>query len=160
MKFEAYLINERRKMESFRLRETKEFLSLDELREKCDISDNFMEILKVIKCEMLTIATKPLRTKYNILYRIHTEMCWRSWSNKCWWEFTPIRIDCVSNVTGNGRENGANRKTLENRLQVWQMPWNMVGHFVNFVLLWNEVGYFSCYLLLKCFGYGGKFHEN
>lgn len=75
MKFEAYLINERRKMENFRLRETKEFLSLDELREKCDISDNFMEILKVIKCEMLTIATKPLRTKYNILYRIHTEMC-------------------------------------------------------------------------------------
>lgn len=62
MKFEAYLINERRKMENFRLRETKEFLSLDELREKCDISDNFMEILKVIKCEMLTIATKPLRT--------------------------------------------------------------------------------------------------
>lgn len=49
MKFEAYLVNERRKMDAFRLRETKEFLSLDELREKCDISDNFMEILKV-KC--------------------------------------------------------------------------------------------------------------
>lgn len=47
MKFENYLVNERRKMESFRLRETKEFLSLDELKEKCDISDNFMEILKV-----------------------------------------------------------------------------------------------------------------
>lgn len=47
-KFETYLINERRKMETFRLRETKEFLSLDELKEKCDISDNFMEILKVI----------------------------------------------------------------------------------------------------------------
>lgn len=46
-KFETYLINERRKMETFRLRETKEFLSLDELKEKCDISDNFMEILKV-----------------------------------------------------------------------------------------------------------------
>lgn len=46
-KFENYLVNERRKMETFRLRETKEFLSLDELKEKCDISDNFMEILKV-----------------------------------------------------------------------------------------------------------------
>lgn len=34
-------------METFRLRETKEFLSLDELKEKCDISDNFMDILKV-----------------------------------------------------------------------------------------------------------------
>lgn len=34
-------------METFRLRETKEYLSLDELKEKCDISDNFMEILKV-----------------------------------------------------------------------------------------------------------------
>lgn len=46
-KFENYLVNERRKMETFRLRETKEFLSLDELKEKCEISDNFMEILKV-----------------------------------------------------------------------------------------------------------------
>lgn len=46
-KFEAYLVNERRKMETFRLRETKEFLSLDELKEKCDMSDNFMDILKV-----------------------------------------------------------------------------------------------------------------
>lgn len=34
-------------METFRLRETKEFLSIDELKEKCDISDNFMDILKV-----------------------------------------------------------------------------------------------------------------
>lgn len=34
-------------METFRLRETKEFLTLDELKEKCDISDNFMDILKV-----------------------------------------------------------------------------------------------------------------
>lgn len=46
-KFENYLVNERRKMETFRLRETKEYLSIDELKEKCDISDNFMEILKV-----------------------------------------------------------------------------------------------------------------
>lgn len=34
-------------METFRLRETKEFLSIDELKEKCDISDGFMETLKV-----------------------------------------------------------------------------------------------------------------
>lgn len=46
-KFETYLLNERKKMETFRLRETKEFLSIDELKEKCDISDNFMDILKV-----------------------------------------------------------------------------------------------------------------
>lgn len=47
IKFETYLINERKKMETFRLRETKEFLSIDELKEKCDIMDVFMEILKV-----------------------------------------------------------------------------------------------------------------
>lgn len=46
-KFEIHLLNERKKMETFRLRETKEFLSIDELKEKCDISDNFMDILKV-----------------------------------------------------------------------------------------------------------------
>lgn len=34
-------------METFRLRETKEFLSIDELKEKCETVDNFMEILKV-----------------------------------------------------------------------------------------------------------------
>lgn len=37
-------------MEMFRLRETKEFLSIDELKEKCDTMDVFMEILKVRKC--------------------------------------------------------------------------------------------------------------
>lgn len=47
IKFEAHLVKEKTKMETFRLRETKEFLSLDELEEKCNISDNFMEILKV-----------------------------------------------------------------------------------------------------------------
>lgn len=47
IKFEAHLAKEKTKMETFRLRETKEFLSLDELEEKCNISDNFMEILKV-----------------------------------------------------------------------------------------------------------------
>lgn len=51
-KFESYLLNERRKMETFRLRETKEFLSIDELKEKCDISDNFMEVLKVPKIHL------------------------------------------------------------------------------------------------------------
>lgn len=40
-------------METFRLRETKEYLSIDELKEKCDISDNFMEILKVINLLLL-----------------------------------------------------------------------------------------------------------
>lgn len=48
-KFEAQLMNERKKIEVFRLRETKEFLSIDELREKCDTSDQFMDILKVRK---------------------------------------------------------------------------------------------------------------
>lgn len=47
IKFETHLIKEKTKMEAFRLRETKEFLSLDELEEKCNISDNFMEILRV-----------------------------------------------------------------------------------------------------------------
>lgn len=56
LKFENYLINERRKMETFRLRETKEFLSLDELKEKCDISDNFIDILKVSFMQMATIC--------------------------------------------------------------------------------------------------------
>lgn len=46
-KFENSLANDRRKMETFRLRETKEFLSIDELKEKCDISAAFMETLKV-----------------------------------------------------------------------------------------------------------------
>lgn len=46
-KFELHLMSERKKIETFRLRETKEFLSIDELREKCDYSDHFMEILKV-----------------------------------------------------------------------------------------------------------------
>ena len=47
MKFETYLDNERRKMEVFRLRETKEFLSIDELKEKCDTTTHFMKILEV-----------------------------------------------------------------------------------------------------------------
>lgn len=47
IKFETHMVKEKTKMETFRLRETKEFLSLDELEEKCNISDNFMEILKV-----------------------------------------------------------------------------------------------------------------
>lgn len=34
-------------MELFRLREIKEFLTLDELKEKCDISDEHMEMLEV-----------------------------------------------------------------------------------------------------------------
>lgn len=48
-KFEAQLMSERKKIEVFRLRETKEFLSIDELREKCESSDQFMDILKVIR---------------------------------------------------------------------------------------------------------------
>lgn len=46
-KFETHLMSERKKIEVFRLRETKEFLSIDELREKCETSDQFMDILKV-----------------------------------------------------------------------------------------------------------------
>lgn len=42
-------MSERKKIEVFRLRETKEFLSIDELREKCETSDQFMDILKVTK---------------------------------------------------------------------------------------------------------------
>lgn len=59
MKFEAYLVNERRKMETFRLRETKEFLSLDELKEKCDITDNFMDILKVFAMTRQELCVLP-----------------------------------------------------------------------------------------------------
>lgn len=47
IKFEAHLMSERKKIEVFRLRETKEFLSIDELREKCETSDQFMDVLKV-----------------------------------------------------------------------------------------------------------------
>lgn len=46
--FEAFLANERKKMELFRLRETKELLTLDELKEKCDIVDQHMDMLEVI----------------------------------------------------------------------------------------------------------------
>lgn len=46
-KFEAQLMSERKKIEVFRLRETKEFLSIEELHEKCESSDQFMDILKV-----------------------------------------------------------------------------------------------------------------
>lgn len=49
-------------METFRLRETKEFLSLDELEEKCNISDNFMEILKVHTQTQFTLSNKELKT--------------------------------------------------------------------------------------------------
>lgn len=45
--FETNLLNEKRKMETFRLRETKEFLSIDELKEKCETSSNFMRTLEV-----------------------------------------------------------------------------------------------------------------
>lgn len=34
-------------METFRMRETKEFLTIDELKEKCDIADQHMELLEV-----------------------------------------------------------------------------------------------------------------
>lgn len=40
-------------MELFRMREIKEFLSIDELKEKCDIADEHMEMLEV--CDSRTI---------------------------------------------------------------------------------------------------------
>lgn len=45
--FEIFLNNERKKMELFRMRETKEFLSVDELFEKCETSDIHMKTLEV-----------------------------------------------------------------------------------------------------------------
>lgn len=45
--FEEFLTEERKKMELFRLREIKEFLSLDELKEKCDTADQHMTMLEV-----------------------------------------------------------------------------------------------------------------
>lgn len=45
--FKVFLDDERKKMELFRLREIKEFLSLDELKEKCDIADEHMDMLEV-----------------------------------------------------------------------------------------------------------------
>lgn len=61
-KFEAHLMSERKKIEVFRLRETKEFLSIDELREKCDTSDQFMDILKV---SLYTIRSNTNRNSFN-----------------------------------------------------------------------------------------------
>lgn len=45
--FEIFLNNERKKMELFRMRETKEFLSVDELFEKCETADIHMNTLEV-----------------------------------------------------------------------------------------------------------------
>lgn len=46
-------------MELFRIRETKEFMSLDELKEKCDIVDQHMDMLQV-----------PFEIIYFFLYKI------------------------------------------------------------------------------------------
>lgn len=45
--FEAFMLNERKKMETFRMRETKEFLTIDELKEKCETANQHMELLEV-----------------------------------------------------------------------------------------------------------------
>lgn len=45
--FEIFLNKERKKMEIFRMRETKEFLSVDELFEKCETADIHMNTLEV-----------------------------------------------------------------------------------------------------------------
>lgn len=45
--FEQYLIAEKKKMDSFRLRDVREVLSLDDLKEKVAMVDNLMDILDV-----------------------------------------------------------------------------------------------------------------
>lgn len=58
-------------METFRLRETKEFLSIDELKEKCDTMDVFMDILKVyIPNGRLAMGTHKSRNNFR-----------RNWNN-------------------------------------------------------------------------------
>lgn len=49
--FEQYLIAEKKKMDSFRLRDVREVLSLDDLKEKVAMVDNLMDILDVRVCE-------------------------------------------------------------------------------------------------------------
>lgn len=34
-------------MEAFRVRETKEFMSIDEMKDKCDATDKMMDVLEV-----------------------------------------------------------------------------------------------------------------
>lgn len=45
--FEQHLIAEKKKMDSFRLRDVREVLSLDDLKEKVTMVDNLMDILDV-----------------------------------------------------------------------------------------------------------------
>lgn len=45
--FEQYLIAEKKKMDSFRLRDVREVLSLDDLKEKVAMVDNLMDTLDV-----------------------------------------------------------------------------------------------------------------
>lgn len=48
--FEEFLKNEKRKMEVFRVREVKEFLTLEEMKDKCDVTDEHMDMLEVSGC--------------------------------------------------------------------------------------------------------------
>lgn len=47
VKFEQYLMTEKKKMDHFRTREIREMLSLDDLRDKVDTVDGLMKILEV-----------------------------------------------------------------------------------------------------------------
>lgn len=79
---------------------------------------------------MLTTSNITCMHAFQI-YSLLIEMCWWGWGNKCWRKLTSIRDNGVSNASGNGRENGTDRKALENRFQIWQMPWNLVCHWIS-----------------------------
>lgn len=45
--FEEFLCSEKSKMEAFRIKETKEFMSVDEMKDKCDATEKIMTVLEV-----------------------------------------------------------------------------------------------------------------
>lgn len=95
-KFEAQLMSERKKIEVFRLRETKEFLSIEELHEKCESSDQFMDILKVsfdgCECPRLSFDVCPMSSPEWIRYGLSFIV--RCWTTAFRWKrFFCIEID-------------------------------------------------------------------
>jgi dynein heavy chain len=55
--FEQYMLTEKKKMDSFRLRDVREVLSLDDLKEKVTTVDALMNTLEVIMLLMLPSQT-------------------------------------------------------------------------------------------------------
>lgn len=56
--FEQYLIQEKKKMDSFRLRDVREVLSIEDLKEKVATVDGLMETLEVRNCPILYLRAQ------------------------------------------------------------------------------------------------------